>query len=401
MKLTGTIIEIPPDGHIVIQDEKGVQHYIGCTIKLNELLLGRVVSSFVLPRSVARGYTKNPNGEYKLLSFLELIGKDASMFEITFKSNKTDELFTVAIIHPVFNDNIIGENFDIEGLTAVYKGRKVLPPLEQNENKLYTKCLVTNHIYKNKYTCQLPDGSKAFVKIEGGIPIKFIGTYYYIWLQRKYFLKNINVGPELITYPIKKYFLSNINGNHNFCKNYDKFNLKDQKEEVIVTDFNISQYNIGKVITAQVTRNYYINPNTIRYQGKDSNFNQLIYINNNGHNIIDSDTYYNCIFKGKDGELFNAEFSSNENILNKMGDYLSFDRIPTFLLVKLNDLLGEEFKLTAILNSKTVVFTKDDDISRPLIVNTGIFSLDNILVGKTFKIRVTDFLKSDLILDVE
>ena len=313
MKITATLSEFY-QGHLIfrniIDDE---QLYCSNNLQINQTYVGKTFTLNAFQRNYAREYIKNVHGEYKLLFFQHFEDE----IELYFLNKKSSEIISTSIIPHEFNDLIIGSSYDINNLRKIYRARLVLPGIDINSTDIYTKVLVSNHIYQDKYAGIMNHDSKnaepIVIKVTGD-PIKFIGNSYYFYLQRKILIRQANLGNELITTSSNFYKLNFIENNILYVKDINKDSPTNTDNFAIVSPFDISSNNIGLNISFVDYPYYYVNPSVIRISD-DTNDEQLISIYSQ-RSLYNDDAFYTLIFKNKNDELYSIILEKKYNLDN-------------------------------------------------------------------------------------
>ena len=82
MIITGTLIQIVDNVHIIVEDNEKNKYYIGINNLIHDIYVGKKFTCDLIPRYSVSKIIKNKFGKYKFLFSKRLIGKNDAESEI-------------------------------------------------------------------------------------------------------------------------------------------------------------------------------------------------------------------------------------------------------------------------------------------------------------------------------
>lgn len=378
---TGKILELIDKNHFLFQG-KTEKYWIGHIRSFGQLEVGKNVTLNLVERFTANSFFKIPSGNFKLVNIYNpYVTTIASEF-LEFKKLDSNIEINVTIVSSNFNNNILGENYDLS-LLENYKGRNFFQNLPENKTCNNYEVIILNKLkqfyylvlYNNKIICLTYQDSLD----------EYIGQSILIELYKKFLATNIFIGETFLTIPQDIFTFQYSNNSGNFC-------LKGSDDFVLVSNDKINSNNIGKNLTI----NYYPLKYSDLFLFKEST-------TNNGFKLLEiiqgKDLFYIFNDINNPNDIFAISASDNVNLNNKLGSLFLFNSNYLFLLSYMEPVIDTSgYCFIQVLINNIHVFTKN---SIKFYVNMDVFELSNSSIGKYYNLTLTKLLLQSSIINVQ
>ena len=390
--VTGKLIQIVDICHIILEDSDKKKYFIGVNNLINEVNIGKIFTCSIISRFHSSEIIKKNKGKYKFLYSIKPNHSKIIADFYYFKNNKNNKIIEITLNNNNFNNGIIGENYDLKKLTKNYKGLTVLPFLPENENKLYSKVLITKKNFNMHYEGILNNKtisiSSEFIKESD------VGINVLIELLPKFLSTNVVIGNNNIKYEKSKLLLNLELNNNYFVSNIDK-----SKEQYIMnlSDIIISNNNIGKKIITSFNNLVFIQFNTFKLTNNENDYKLIEIKEEYNLELTGNNIYY---FLTKDKNIITSILPKNIIMDALLGKYFSFNYLPIYYLKEIlpnSDDVNTSYLLFAILKNNIYLFSKNNII---YCVNINQFVISSSSIGKSFNILINNYILIYYIYDI-
>ena len=322
--VTGKLIQIVDNSHIILEDGNKNKYYIWVNNIINEVNIGKTFTCSLTPRFTSSEIIKNIKGEYKLLYLTKPVYSEKITYLYYFKNNKNNKIIEITLHDNNFNNGIIEKNYYLKKLTKDYTGITVLPYLPENENKLYSKVLITKKYSHNHYEGIL-DNKTITIKSDF-IKESYLGINVLIELLPKFLSTDTIIGNKNIKYEKSKLLL-NLKLNNNY------FVTDKSKDKYIMNSNNIiiNNNNIGKEIITSFNNLVFIQFNKFQLTNNKNDYKLIEIKEECNSSLTGNNIYY---FLTKDKKIITSILPKNIIMDALLGKYFSFNRKDPKSLIK-------------------------------------------------------------------
>jgi hypothetical protein len=382
---TGKILQLIDSNHFLFQG-KTEKLWIGHKSSIGQLEVGKNVTLNLIERFQATSIFKNPLGNYKLVDIYKAFkANNNDSFYLTFNKLDENKQINVTISCLDFNNNILGDYFDLS-LTENYVGINSIDNLLENKSSANTEIIILDKIQiktTNNYYLSLYNNKIITLKTKTNLD-KYIGTSILIELYKKYLaLLDVFIEDKFYNLPKEIFTFQYSNKSNNFF-------IKNNKEISMIADNEIiNSNNIGKNIDISYFPLYFC----YLFLFKEST--------NSGYKLVNiqqgSVPHYIFVDKNND-DVFAISLPNTISLNNKLGSLFTFNKFDLFLLSNMEPSINtNDYLFSQVLDNGIHNFVKD---KKSYFVNMGNFEIALSSIGKYFNLTLTTLLLQCNIMDV-